>query len=329
MSEESPILEVRDLRTYFLLRRGIVKAVDGVSFTLNRGETLGLVGESGCGKSMTALSILRVIPKPAARIVGGEVLFDGRDILQLTEDEMRHLRGRQMAMILQDPMTSLNPVFTIGDQLREAITTHRRVTRPSLKSQTIDLLQMVKMPSANVRVGQFPHQMSGGMRQRVVGAMSLANEPNLIIADEPTTSLDVTIQAQYLRLLKELQEETGSSIIFITHDFGIVAKMCDKVAVMYAGKIVEAGPVREIFNNPSHPYTQALLKSVPNVDERVDRLYSIQGHPPSLSDIPQGCTFAPRCPFVMDVCRVKFPPSVTVGADHAASCWLRVEEEHD
>ena len=329
MSEETPILEVRDLRTYFFLRRGIVKAADGVSFTLNRGETLGLVGESGCGKSMTALSILRVIPKPAARIVGGEVLFDGRDILQLAEDEMRHLRGRQMAMILQDPMTSLNPVFTIGDQLREAITTHRRVTRPSLKSQTIDLLQMVKMPSANVRVGQFPHQMSGGMRQRVVGAMSLANEPNLIIADEPTTSLDVTIQAQYLRLLKELQEETGSSIIFITHDFGIVAKMCDKVAVMYAGKIVEAGPVREIFNNPSHPYTQALLKSVPNVDERVDRLYSIQGHPPSLSDIPQGCTFAPRCPFVMDVCREKFPPIVTVGADHAASCWLRVEEEHD
>ena len=328
MSEERPLLEVRDLQTYFFLRRGIVKAVDGVSFTLNRRETLGLVGESGCGKSMTALSILRVIPKPAARIVGGEVLFDGRDILQLTEGEMRHLRGRRMAMILQDPMTSLNPVFTIGDQMREAITTHRRVTRRLLKSQVVDLLQMVKMPSANIRVGQFPHQMSGGMRQRVVGAMSLANEPNLIIADEPTTSLDVTIQAQYLRLLKELQEETDSSIIFITHDFGIVAKMCDKVAVMYAGKIVEAGPVREIFNNPSHPYTQALLKSVPNVDERVDRLYSIQGHPPSLSDVPPGCTFAPRCPFVMDVCRKQFPPSVTVGADHAASCWLRVEEEH-
>ena len=327
METAQPLLEVRDLRTHFFVRRGTVKAVDGVSFSLNRGETLGLVGESGCGKSITCLSILRVVPKPAGRTVGGEVIFDGRDLLKLTDEEMRQVRGQQIAMILQDPMTSLNPVFTIGDQLGEAITTHQKLSGSAVRGRVQDLIRMVKISSPEVRAGQFPHQMSGGIRQRLVGALSLANEPQLIIADEPTTSLDVTIQAQYLRLLNELQQETGASIIFVTHDFGIVAKMCHKVAVMYAGKIVEAGPVREIFNSPSHPYTQALLNSVPKMEKKVDRLHSIQGQPPSLLDLPAGCTFAPRCPHVMDVCWKEFPPAAAVGREHTASCWLHVEEK--
>ena len=329
MATAQPLLEVRDLRTHFFVRRGVVKAVDGVSFTLNRGETLGLVGESGCGKSITCLSILRVVPQPAGRIVEGEVIFDGRDLLKLSDEEMRQVRGRQIAMILQDPMTSLNPVFTIGDQVGEAITTHQKLSGSAVRERVQDLIRMVKISSPEVRAGQFPHQMSGGIRQRLVGALSLANEPQLIIADEPTTSLDVTIQAQYLRLLNELQEETGASIIFVTHDFGIVAKMCHKVAVMYAGKIVEAGPVREIFNEPSHPYTQALLSSVPKMEEKVDRLHSIRGQPPSLLDLPEGCTFAPRCPHAMDVCWKEYPTAATVGREHTANCWLRVEEKDD
>ena len=329
MATAQPLLEVRDLRTHFFVRRGVVKAVDGVSFTLNRGETLGLVGESGCGKSITCLSILRVVPQPAGRIVDGEVVFDGRDLLKLSDEEMRQVRGRQIAMILQDPMTSLNPVFTIGDQVGEAITTHQKLPGSAVRERVQDLIRMVKISSPEVRAGQFPHQMSGGIRQRLVGALSLANEPQLIIADEPTTSLDVTIQAQYLRLLNELQEETGASIIFVTHDFGIVAKMCHKVAVMYAGKIVEAGPVREIFNEPSHPYTQALLSSVPKMEEKVDRLHSIQGQPPSLLDLPEGCTFAPRCPHVMDVCWRDYPATASVGREHTANCWLHVEDKGD
>ena len=329
MATAQPLLEVRDLRTHFFVRRGVVKAVDGVSFTLNRGETLGLVGESGCGKSITCLSILRVVPQPAGRIVDGEVVFDGRDLLKLSDEEMRQVRGRQIAMILQDPMTSLNPVFTIGDQVGEAITTHQKLSGSAVRERVKDLIRMVKISSPEVRAGQFPHQMSGGIRQRLVGALSLANEPQLIIADEPTTSLDVTIQAQYLRLLNELQEETGASIIFVTHDFGIVAKMCHKVAVMYAGKIVEAGPVREIFNDPSHPYTQALLSSVPKMEEKVDRLHSIQGQPPSLLDLPEGCTFAPRCPHVMDVCWKEYPTTASVGREHTANCWLHVEDKGD
>ena len=329
MATAQPLLEVRDLRTHFFVRRGTVKAVDGVSFTLNRGETLGLVGESGCGKSITCLSILRVVPQPAGRIVDGEVIFDGRDLLKLSDEEMRQVRGRQIAMILQDPMTSLNPVFTIGDQVGEAITTHQKLPGSAVRERVQDLIRMVKISSPDVRAGQFPHQMSGGIRQRLVGALSLANDPRLIIADEPTTSLDVTIQAQYLRLLNELQEETGASIIFVTHDFGIVAKMCHKVAVMYAGKIVEAGPVREIFNDPSHPYTQALLNSVPKMEEKVDRLHSIQGQPPSLLDLPEGCTFAPRCPHVMNVCWKEYPATATVGREHTANCWLHVEGKRD
>lgn len=329
MATAQPLLEVRDLRTHFFVRRGVVKAVDGVSFTLNRGETLGLVGESGCGKSITCLSILRVVPQPAGRIVDGEVIFDGRDLLKLSDEEMRQVRGRQIAMILQDPMTSLNPVFTIGDQVGEAITTHQKLPGSAVRERVQDLIRMVKISSPEVRAGQFPHQMSGGIRQRLVGALSLANAPQLIIADEPTTSLDVTIQAQYLRLLNELQEETGASIIFVTHDFGIVAKMCHKVAVMYAGKIVEAGPVREIFNDPSHPYTQALLSSVPKMEEKVDRLHSIQGQPPSLLDLPEGCTFAPRCPHVMDVCWKEYPTTAAVGREHTANCWLHVEDKGD
>src|SRR5687767_7182975 len=277
------ILEVEDLHTYVFTRFGVVKAVDGVSFSLRRGETLGIVGESGCGKTMTALSLLRLTPRPASRIVKGAIRLDGENLVDKTEREMREkIRGRKLSMILQDPQTSLNPVFTIGNQLLEAITIHHKGRSRALVQRAINALKQVRVAAPERRVHDYPHQMSGGMKQRVVGAISLSCEPEVIIADEPTTSLDVTIQAQYLRLLKEIQAETGLSIIFITHDFGIVAKMCDRVMVMYAGRVVESGPVRDIFNHPSHPYTHALLQSVPNMDERPERLYAIEGQPPAL-----------------------------------------------
>ncbi|CAI8055998.1 Dipeptide transport ATP-binding protein DppD [Geodia barretti] len=281
--ENEVVLEVEDLRTYFSTRWGTVKAVDGVSFDLRRGETLGIVGESGCGKSVTMLSLMRLVPTPPGEIVSGKIVLQGQDILQLTEHEMSRVRGSQIALIIQDPMTSLNPVFSIGNQ--------------------------VNIPAAESRVKDYPHQLSGGMRQRVVGAIGISCEPAVLIADEPTTSLDVTIQAQYLKLLKDLQQQQNLALIFITHDFGVVAKMCDKVAVMYAGKIVEMGDVREIFNTPSHPYTEALLASVPKLEEDVDRLYAIEGQPPALHDLPPGCSFADRCPYVMDRCRDEYPPA--------------------
>jgi oligopeptide/dipeptide ABC transporter ATP-binding protein len=322
---DHPLLEVKDLRTWFFTRWGVVKAVDGVSFTLGAGETLGLVGESGCGKSMTALSILRLQPRPAGRIVGGQVLLQGEDLLQKSEREMRDIRGRQISMILQDPMQSLNPVFNVGEQIAEALRIHQGLEGPTLWEQARDLLRRVKIPSPELRLRAYPHQMSGGMRQRVVGAISLACRPAILIADEPTTSLDVTIQAQYLRLLKGLQEEMGLAMIFITHDFGIVAKMCDRVAVMYAGRIVESAEVRELFNHPRHPYTVALLNSVPRLETKIERLSSIEGQPPSLYDLPAGCPFAPRCPHARDRCREEYPPEVAVAEGHRVSCWMPAE----
>jgi oligopeptide/dipeptide ABC transporter ATP-binding protein len=316
------VLEVHDLHTHIFTRWGVVRAVDGVSFYLRQGETLGIVGESGCGKTMTALSLLRLVPRPGGRIMQGKILLEGENLLEKSDSEMRHIRGRRISMILQDPQTSLNPVFSIGNQLIEGIRIHHRHEGyQGLVRRAIDALKQVRVAAPERRVQDYPHQMSGGMKQRVVGAISISCEPRVIIADEPTTSLDVTIQAQYLRLLREIQEETGLSLIFITHDFGIVAKMCDRVMVMYAGRIVESGPVRDIFNKPSHPYTQALLSSVPKLEERPERLYSIQGQPPALWDIPPGCRFAARCAYADDRCQQDYPPSFTTGDGHNADCW--------
>ena len=320
-TEQDVVLKVDDLRTYFTTRWGTVKAVDGITFDLRRGETLGIVGESGSGKSVTMLSLMRLIPMPPGRIVSGSIELDGEDLLKLSETEMNRVRGSKIARIIQDPMTSLNPVFTIGNQVSEAIKIHQDIPKRSVMEQALSVLRRVNIPAAESRMRDYPHQMSGGMRQRVVGAIGISCQPQVLIADEPTTSLDVTIQAQYLALLKELQRDSNVALIFITHDFGIVAKMCDRVAVMYAGRIVEQGSVRDIFNHPSHPYTEALLASVPKMEEDVDRLYSIEGQPPTLHDLPPGCPFAPRCQYVMDHCREEYPNRVTVSEEHYASCW--------
>jgi len=315
------VLKVRDLKAYFYTRWGVVKAVDGVSFHLKKGETLGLVGESGCGKTVSSLSLLRLVPRPAGKIVGGEIIFEGENILLKGEGEMRKLRGKKISMILQDPMSSLNPVFTIGNQVEEAIKIHQNLKGRSLWDKARHMLELVKIGSPELRMRDYPHQMSGGMRQRVVGAISLACQPSIIIADEPTTSLDVTIQAQYLQLLKELQNQTGVSIIFITHDLGIVAQMCDRVCVMYAGKIIESAPVVELFDNPAHPYTHALIASVPAVDKHVERLFCVEGQPPALHSLPRGCSFKPRCTRYNDRCRESFPPEIDVGPQHKVCCW--------
>ncbi len=320
-TNDDVVLEVQDLRTYFQTRWGTVKAVDGVSFSVRAGETLGVVGESGSGKSVTMNSLMRLVPSPPGRIVGGKVILDGQDVLELSEREMSRVRGSKIGIILQDPMTSLNPVFTIGNQVRETISIHQHIPRRSVFEMAVDVLRKVRIPAAEVRVRDYPHQMSGGMRQRVVGAIGISCQPLVLIADEPTTSLDATIQAQYLKLLKDIQQESGLAIIFITHDFGIVAKMCDRVAVMYAGKIVEMGDVRSIFNRPSHPYTEALLNSVPKMEADVDRLTSIEGQPPAMHEQLTGCPFAPRCPYVMERCSVEYPPETQVADGHSASCW--------
>ena len=315
------VLSVDDLRTHFTTRWGTVKAVDGISFDLRKGETLGIVGESGCGKSVTMLSLMRLIPTPPGRIVSGKIVLDGEDIVPISEQEMAQIRGSKIALIIQDPMTSLNPVFSIGDQVEEAIKIHQDIPKRSIMDRALEVLRKVNIPAAETRVKDYPHQMSGGMRQRVVGAIGISCQPQVLIADEPTTSLDVTIQAQYLKLLKDIQKDSDLSIIFITHDFGIVAKMCDRVAVMYAGRIVEHGSVRDIFNKPSHPYTEALLASVPRMDRVVDRLFSIEGQPPPLHDLPVGCAFADRCPVVMDKCRDEYPEIKAVSDGHTAACW--------
>src|SRR5256885_16032974 len=299
-----PVLEVKQLQTYFFSAQGtrVVKAVDGGMFARKEGEALGVVGESGSGKTVTSMSLLRLLP-PAARIVGGEIWFQGENLVTKSEREMRHLRGSQLTMILQDPMMSLNPLFTIGEQIAEPlrIPPHMRGTRPV--ERTKELLRGVRIPSPEVRMREYPHQMSGGMRQRIVGAIGISCEPRLLIADEPTTSLDVTIQAQYLNLLKDIQQRSGLAMIFITHNIGIVAKMCDNVGVMYAGKLVERAPVRTIFNHPAHPYTEALLHAVPSLTERSERLWRIEGQPPDLANPPTGCPFNPRCPHAEDRCR--------------------------
>ncbi len=319
--KKTKLLEIRNLKTHFFTRHGVVKAVDGISFSVAEGENLGLVGESGCGKSVTVLSILRLVPHPG-RIIGGEIRLEGEDLLKKSDAAMRKVRGAKISIILQDPLTSLNPAYSIGDQVSEVIRLHQHLRKKPALRKAIEALKLVKVPEAEARIADYPHQMSGGMRQRVTGAIALSCQPKLLIADEPTTSLDVTIQAQYLDLIKQIQRESGISTIFVTHDFGIVARMCDQVAVMYAGKIVEIGPVREIFNSPLHPYTSALLKCLPKVDIAC-KLVTIDGDVPDLSTLPPGCSFTPRCADRMPVCSERYPEEVVVNEQHRVNCWLR------
>src|SRR5499426_1088312 len=315
------LLEVRDLRTYIYTRRGVVKAVDGASFSVRRGETLGIVGESGSGKSMTCLSILRLVPEPGGRIVDGQITFDGEDLLAKSPDEMRQLRGSRIAMILQDPMASLNPALTVGEQIAETLRLHRGLRGRALDQRVLELLRQVRISDPERRVTAFPHQMSGGMRQRVAGAIAISCQPSLLLADEPTTSLDVTIQAQYLRLLKDLQRQTHVALIFVTHDLGIVAKMCDRVAVMYAGQIVESGTTQDIFMQPRHPYTMALLSCLPTLTQDRTPLATIEGQPPDLANLPPGCSFAPRCPLAQEPCHTTSPPLEELLPGHNLACW--------
>jgi oligopeptide/dipeptide ABC transporter ATP-binding protein len=314
---------VDGLSTHYVSARGtrVTRAVDEVSFTLRDGETLGIVGESGSGKSTLALSLLRLLP-PAARHVAGAIRFEGEDLLTKSAVEMRHIRGKRIAMILQDPMASLNPLFTIGDQVGEPLRVHEGATRRGAWDRARDLLSAVRISAPNTRVRNYPHELSGGMRQRIVGAIAISCGPRLLIADEPTTSLDVTIQAQYLALLRDLQRAQGLALIFITHNLGIVARMCDKVAVMYAGRIIESGPVRTIFGAPAHPYTRALIESIPRLGEANGRLTAIDGQPPDPASLPGGCAFHPRCPQALDKCATEQPRDTAVGADHRTACWL-------
>jgi oligopeptide/dipeptide ABC transporter ATP-binding protein len=318
------LLELRNASTHYVSQQGrsVVKAVDNVTLSLDAGETLGVVGESGSGKTTLALSILRLLPPAAAANVTGQILFDGEDLMTKTPDQMRHIRGKKIAMILQDPMASLNPLFTIGDQVGEPLRVHEGMGRRNAWTRATALLKSVRITAPEVRVREYPHQMSGGMRQRIVGAMGIACEPRLLIADEPTTSLDLTIQAQYLNLLSDLQKEHGLALIFITHNLGIVAKMCDRVAVMYAGRLVEFGPVRQIFDHPRHPYTRALLQSIPRFGDARQRLTAIGGQPPDLSMLPLGCAFHPRCAEAIDKCRAEAPPETGAEKGHSARCWV-------
>ena len=296
------LLEVKDLKTYFYTDSGVAKAVDGVTISLDKGKTLGIVGESGCGKSVTSLSIMRLVDPATGRNEGGSIVFDGQDLLTLPEKEMRKLRGNRISMIFQEPMTSLNPVFTIGDQISESLKLHKGLDKKAARDRAIELLELVGIPEAGKRVDEYPHQLSGGMRQRVMIAMALSGDPELLIADEPTTALDVTIQAQILQLLKDLQEKLHMSIIIITHDLGVIAEMADEVAVMYAGDIVEKAPTRALFDDPKHPYTIGLMNSIPDINDHVSRLRTLEGLVPSLYDMPSGCRFAPRCQFCCPEC---------------------------
>ena len=321
------LLQVKDLRTHFFTDEGVVRAVDGISYDVQEGETMGLVGESGCGKSVSALSILRLIPNPPGKIVGGEVWFDGQDLLKVDEDEIRHVRGNRIAMIFQEPMTSLNPVLTIGRQITEALELHLKMNRSAANRRAAELLEMVGIPEAHTRLDDYPHQFSGGMRQRVMIAMALSCNPKLLLADEPTTALDVTIQAQILEIMARLSSEFGTAVIIITHNLGVVARYADRVNVMYAGKIVESGSAREIYGHPRHPYTLGLLRSVPRLDEaRRDKLVPIEGLPPDLANIPPGCSFYPRCAYRIDRCRQEEPPLMLVDAQHYAACWVDVRQ---
>ncbi len=315
------VLQVEDLHASFFTRKGVVKAVDGVSFHVDEGETLGIVGESGCGKTVTGLSILRLLPEPGGRIVGGRIVLEGTDLLALSKKEMRAYRGKMISMILQDPMTSLNPVYSIGDQIAEAVRLHQNLPKDQIMQEVVSALRLVRIPAPEMILGQHPYQLSGGMRQRVVGAIAMSCHPRLLIADEPTTALDATIQAQYITLFKEIQQKTRVAIVFITHDFGVVGNMCHRVGVMYAGKIVETASTRELFEQPRHPYTVALNNSVPRLDRKDDRLYSIDGQPPSMMNLPPGCRFRPRCSEALPVCGEQEPPEVEIGSRHSVSCW--------
>ncbi len=321
--KENTLLSVENLRTYFDTKAGLVKAVDGVSFSVNEGEALGLAGESGSGKSITCLSIMRLVPQPAGRIVSGRILFNGEDLLAKDKSEMIKWRGKKIAMILQDPLMSLNPVFTIGNQVAEPFRfDDKRLSPARIKEKVVEVLRSVKIPSPERRLKDYPFQFSGGMRQRTAAAMAIARSPRLLIADEPTTSLDVTIQDQFLRLLKEMQQKTEMGLIFVTHDLGIVAESCDRVAIMYAGRIVENGSVKRVFEDPAHPYTRALMRALPKMGSKRRRLYQIDGEPPNLSELPTGCSFHPRCPHTMEICRTQYPPESAVNGGGRASCWL-------
>ena len=325
MSNNGNLLEVKDLRTYFQTEDGLVKAVDGISFNLKRGETLGIVGESGSGKSVTNLSIIRLVPDPPGKIVSGEVLFDGQDLLLLSKESIRRIRGRRIAMIFQDPMTSLNPFLKISKQLMEMTQLHLGHTREQAHEHAVKMLETVGIPDARARANNYPHEFSGGMRQRVMIAMALSCEPELIIADEPTTALDVTIQAQILELIKRLKQETGTSVILITHDLGVVAGMADHVLVMYAGKIFEQARTTELFSTPGNPYTKGLLRSVPDPTAEQGKLYQIPGLPPDVAHLGPGCPFAPRCDRAEEICHREFPPFVQLNADHCSLCHFAKE----
>ena len=318
----SPILQVRDLRTEFRTDDGVVRAVDGVSFDVSAGQTLGIVGESGSGKSVTNLSILRLIPDPPGRVTGGSVVFDGVDLLRLPETQLRAIRGKRISMIFQDPMTSLNPYLRIRVQLGEVLELHERCGRAEARRRSIEMLERVGIPDAPQRIDRYPHEFSGGMRQRVMIAMALLCKPQVLIADEPTTALDVTIQAQILELIRTMRDELGMALILITHDLGVVAGMADEVIVMYAGRIVERAPTRQLFARPQHPYTLGLLNSIPRLDRDSERLTPIAGRPPDLVRLPPGCPFVPRCPFAIDRCRAERPDLRHVGDEHGSACWV-------
>ena len=317
-----PLLSVEDLRTYIFTKSGTVRAVDGVSFTVRRGEAMGLVGESGCGKSMTCHSIVGLLP-PTGRTVGGRIVFDGEDLLAKPEEELMAYRGKQIGMILQDPLMSLNPVYTIGNQVAEVFRLDEpRASRATVGRRVAEILTRVKIPSAERRLRNYPFEFSGGMRQRVVAAMVMARSPKLLIADEPTTALDVTIQDQFLRLLKEMQQQSNMGLILVTHNLGIVAEVCDSVAIMYAGRIVESGSVFRVYGEPTHPYTRGLMDALPKIGVRRKRLYQIEGEPPDLCGLPSGCHFHPRCTYAMDICSKEYPPMTQLPAGGRAACWL-------
>jgi len=317
-----PLLQVKDLHTFFYTEEGVVNAVNGVTYDILPGEILGLVGESGCGKTVSALSILRLIPNPPGKIVQGEILFEGEDILKMDEDEVRHLRGNKIGMIFQEPMTSLNPVLTIGRQLTETLELHLKMDKQAATQRAIELLEMVGIPEAKQRINDYPHQFSGGMRQRVMIAMALSCNPKLLLADEPTTALDVTIQAQILELLTRLTRELGTAVIIITHNLGVVARYADRVNVMYAGKVIEMATALDLYHNPRHPYTLGLLKSVPRLDQiRKEKLDPIEGMPPDLIHMDSGCPFRPRCRFSVERCKVENPPLMPVAEAHSSACW--------
>jgi oligopeptide/dipeptide ABC transporter ATP-binding protein len=315
------VLRVVDLQTHIYLRQGVVKAVDGVTFTVRRGESVGLVGESGSGKTLTCLSIMRLMPVPSAHIIAGEIWFGDTNLMEQPESEMRRYRGGQIAMIMQDPLAALNPIMTIGEQVAEPMLYHLKLSPKERLQRVIDTLRSLRIPNPAERLADYPHQFSGGMRQRIVAAMGVGTAPSLIIADEPTTALDVTIQGQFLALMRELREKTQMSVLWVTHDLGVVAQVCDRVNVMYAGRIVEGGDVRRMFASPQHPYTRALMASVPVLGSKQDRLYQIEGQPPNLLNLPPGCPFYDRCPLRMDICREEYPAATPIGDDGFVHCW--------